>query len=165
MHHPLPFSILLSSLPLPPSSPLSPLLQEIKNAREFLTQLNSHLARAVSILLFIFLTSSIQGSTILHTPHTICSTLYVASHSGGHCITTRSSHTAILSPVHPSTVSSSSSSSPAFYGLHQVTRDDSLVMAAVGGILSAVQWTTILALPLIQVLLSPSNLFLLATSM
>ena len=36
--------------------------QELKSAREFLSLLNSHLSRAVSLLLFIFLTSSVQGT-------------------------------------------------------------------------------------------------------
>ena len=39
-------------------------VQELKNAREFLTTLNSHLSRAVSLLLFIFLTSSVQGQLL-----------------------------------------------------------------------------------------------------
>ena len=36
-------------------------LQEIHNGREFISHLNSHLARATSLLLFIFMASSIQG--------------------------------------------------------------------------------------------------------
>lgn len=74
-------------------------IKEIKNAREFLSQLNSHLARAVSVLLFIFLTSSVQ----------------------------------------------------ALYGLQKIHAGQrNFVQAAIVGALSAIQWTSILILPLLQ---------------
>ena len=38
--------------------------QEIRTGREFLAGLNSHMARAMSLLLFIFITSSIEGQLV-----------------------------------------------------------------------------------------------------
>ena len=40
-------------------------LQEMKKAREFLSKLNNHLARAVSILFFIFVTNTVNGNLSL----------------------------------------------------------------------------------------------------